>query len=125
TVSNCFKHCKIRSDMDSVPIVREDQEIITQLNASIHQLPYEDPMPIDVLLDYPEEQEVANEPSITELVEHEKQTRNEEEEEEEAGIELQSKLTAEQAVDIMEEVALFFMLLDHDTQEQIALANKL
>ncbi|KAG0195110.1 hypothetical protein BGX31_006753 [Mortierella sp. GBA43] len=82
-------------------------------------------MPIDVLLDYPEEQEVANEPSITELVEHEKQTRNEEEEEEEAGIELQSKLTAEQAVDIMEEVALFFMLLDHDTQEQIALANKL
>lgn len=80
------------------PTNREDQEVITQLEASIRWLPYEDPMPIDLLLEHPEEEEVANAPSITELVEQEKQGEQDEEEEE-AEIVLQSKLSVAQVVD--------------------------
>lgn len=49
-----------------------------QLETSINQLPYDDSMPIDLLLDYPEEQ-VANVPVIDELVEQEKQPGNDRE----------------------------------------------
>ncbi|KAG0361451.1 hypothetical protein BGZ54_009097 [Gamsiella multidivaricata] len=112
---------KIRSESNRVqPIASEDMDAINQLEISIRQLPYKDPMPIDLLLNYPEEQEVANVPSIAELIQ-----TGQDEEEEEAEIVLESKLTPAQVVDMMDEVALFWMLSDRDSREQIAMANKL
>ena len=97
TITNCFRHCQIRSDMDSEqPIAREEQDVLGQLNACIHQLPYENPMSIDNLLDNPEEQVVTSEPSLSEFVEQEKHTGHDDEEEAEAEIELKSNLTAAQ-----------------------------
>lgn len=123
TITNCFKHCQVRSETNSIELIaREDHEIVAQLEVSIRQLPYEDSISIDLLLEYSEEQEVANVPSIAELVQQEKQ-ECQDEEEEEAEIVLQSKLLVAQVVDMIDGVALFWTLQDRDTQEQIALAK--
>ena len=52
TIANCFEHCHIRSRIGGFVTCRsvEDQEVIDELEQSIRQLSFRDPMSIDFLL---------------------------------------------------------------------------
>jgi hypothetical protein len=71
TIKNCFLHCKIRdigAPEEQSPTATQEDSVIDELSKQLRQLGYSDPMTIDQLLDFPEEQDVAVSPTDNEIV---------------------------------------------------------
>ncbi len=73
TIENCFNHCKIRTsevieenDID----FNDDQQIESEIQNQIYQLNYHNPMSVENLLNYPEENIVSGTTTLDELVEN-------------------------------------------------------
>ncbi|BFI39717.1 hypothetical protein MPTK2_7g02490 [Marchantia polymorpha subsp. ruderalis] len=73
TISNCFQHCQIRTEDIGLRPVTEDMvepsaEVISELESEIRRFCYENPMNIQNLLNYPDEEIVTYKPTKEEIV---------------------------------------------------------
>lgn len=127
TIANCFRKCKIRSqsDNDAPACELAEDDVDAQLSALLARMPYENPMQISFLLNYPDEQEVSYMPTDEEIAEDIRQSISEPVEETEDEVVIRPAYNVAQAVKAMEEMMLFWQFQDHDTQVQISMSRKL
>jgi hypothetical protein len=79
TINNCFLHCKIRdigAPEEQSTTANQEASVIYELSKQLRQLGYSDPMTIDQLLDFPEEQDVVFSPTDDKIVAHFKNLAN-------------------------------------------------
>lgn len=70
TITNCFRHCKIRSEDSDQPEIGEINEETPGLNEVISDLRYRNMMDVEHLLNYPSENDVVMEsPTDEEIIE--------------------------------------------------------
>jgi hypothetical protein len=60
TITNCFQHCQLRSDATATQEIKPPAELVVELEEQIHQFHYRNPMEIRNLLNYPDEETIAN-----------------------------------------------------------------
>jgi len=79
-IFNYFRHCKIRSTEEPVVDASEecplDLEVIEDLKSQIRQFHYHNPMDIRNLLNYLEEQVIANTPNVDDVIKDQLQERS-------------------------------------------------
>ncbi|KAI1000392.1 hypothetical protein K3495_g7803 [Podosphaera aphanis] len=128
TIANCYLHCKIRASEFEVAEVGDDeigdQELLRELEDQVRRLHDENPMDIRNLLNYPAEQAVAYTLTEEEIVQELREPADLADEEDDDSMEL-PKITAKEAIKMMEKLKLFWLHQSHNQEGNLALLRKL
>jgi len=119
TIYHCFLHCGIRALTDDDPDVDnnliEIPDEINDLTNQINELKYRNPMDVEELLNHPDEVEIAEIPTDDDIIEmaRENMRENENNELNDDTIE-RSKITYNEAINMLNSLELFFLQQDED-----------